>query len=166
MTDNTARLVMPYIRASQSQKEVTHNAALNMLDGLVQPVVEDRDLTAPPISPVEGQMWVLGPSATGDWAGHDGALAHYVGGDWAFYAPAEGWRVWLKDEGMEARFDGAVWQVGEVRAASVLVNGTAVLGSQQAAIADVSGGATVDAEARTALNTLLAACRAHGLIDT
>jgi len=170
MTDNTARLVMPYIRASQSQKEVTHNAALNLLDGLVQPVVEDRDLTAPPasppVSPAEGQMWIVGPSATGDWAGHDGELAHYVGAAWAFYAPAEGWRVWLKDEGMEARFDGTSWQAGEVRAASVLVGGTAVLGSQQAAIADASGGATVDAEARTALNALLAACRTHGLIAT
>ena len=46
------------------------------------------------------------------------------------------------------------------------VNGTQVLTDQQGAIADASGGAVIDAEARTALNSLLAACRTHGIIDT
>lgn len=50
---------------------------------------------------------------------------------------------------------------GELR-----VNGTKVLGAQGAAVADVSGGATIDAEARTTLNTLLARARAHGWIAT
>lgn len=38
--------------------------------------------------------------------------------------------------------------------------------TQRAAISDASGGATVDAEARTALNALLQACRDLGIIDT
>lgn len=46
------------------------------------------------------------------------------------------------------------------------VNGTKVLGTQEAAVADAAGGATVDAEARTALNALLARLRTHGLIAT
>lgn len=46
------------------------------------------------------------------------------------------------------------------------VNGTKVVGAQGAAVANASGGATVDAEARTAINDLLARCRAHGLIAT
>lgn len=166
MADNTARLTLPYIKASQSQKEVTHSQALNILDAMVQPVVEDRDLTAPPGSPAEGDIYIVAASATGDWAGHDGKLAHYVGGAWAFYAPATGWRVWLKDEAQEARYDGSAWAVGEVRAAKLLVSGTQVVGAQQSAISDASGGTTVDAEARTALNALLAACRTHGLIAT
>ena len=45
-------------------------------------------------------------------------------------------------------------------------NNVQVLGAQGAAVADASGGATVDAEARTAINTLLARARAHGLIST
>ncbi len=166
MADNTARLTLPYIKASQSQKEVTHAEGLNILDALVQPAVEDRDLTAPPGSPAEGDMYIVAASATGDWAGEDDALAHYVGAAWAFYAPAEGWRVWLKDEQQEARYDGSAWQAGEVRAAKLLVSGTQVVGAQQSAISDASGGSTVDAEARTALNALLAACRSHGLIAT
>ena len=46
------------------------------------------------------------------------------------------------------------------------VNNVQVITSQQAAIANASGGATVDTEARAALNALLAACRTHGLIAT
>jgi hypothetical protein len=46
------------------------------------------------------------------------------------------------------------------------VAGTQVLGARGAAVADAAGGATVDAECRTAVNTLLARCRAHGFIAT
>ena len=49
---------------------------------------------------------------------------------------------------------------------SLKINGIKVLGAQGAAVADASGGATVDAEARTALNGLLAKLRTHGLIAT
>ena len=47
-----------------------------------------------------------------------------------------------------------------------LVSGTKVVGAQGAAVADAAGGATVDAEARTAINDLLARLRTHGLIAT
>lgn len=46
------------------------------------------------------------------------------------------------------------------------VNGIQVVTDQQAAIPDATGGVTIDAEARTAINALLAALRIHGLIDT
>lgn len=49
---------------------------------------------------------------------------------------------------------------------SLKVNGTKVIGAQGALIADAAGGATIDAEARTAINTLLARLRAHGIIAT
>ena len=44
------------------------------------------------------------------------------------------------------------------------VSGTQVVKSQEAAVADASGGATIDAEARTAINSLLGRIRSHGLI--
>lgn len=166
MADQTPRLNLPYIRASQAQKEVTHNAALNMADALIQAVVEDKDLSAPPGSPAEGKVWIVAASASGAWAGQSGKLAHYIGGAWVFLTPAEGFRVWLRDEALEARHTGSAWLAGEERVAKVMVGGSQVIGAQQSAIADASGGSTVDAEARSALNALLAACRAHGLIAT
>jgi hypothetical protein len=42
--------------------------------------------------------------------------------------------------------------------------GTQILSAQGAAVADAAGGATIDTEARAAINALLARVRAHGLI--
>jgi len=42
----------------------------------------------------------------------------------------------------------------------------ATLSAQPAAVGDASGGATVDAEARTAINDLLARLRTLGLVTT
>ncbi|WP_374413302.1 hypothetical protein [Novosphingobium colocasiae] len=44
------------------------------------------------------------------------------------------------------------------------INGTKVVGEQQGAITGPSGGGTVDSGARTAIDAILAALRAHGLI--
>ena len=49
---------------------------------------------------------------------------------------------------------------------AVVISAIKVLGAQGAVVADASGGATIDAEARTAINALLARARAHGLIAT
>lgn len=46
------------------------------------------------------------------------------------------------------------------------VAGVQILTTQQGAIADATGGVVDDAEARAAINSLLAACRAHGIIAT
>ena len=45
-------------------------------------------------------------------------------------------------------------------------DGVQVVSAQGTAVANASGGATIDAEARTAINALLARMRAHGLIAT
>jgi hypothetical protein len=47
---------------------------------------------------------------------------------------------------------------------SLSFDGLQILTNRQAAVADASGGATVDTQARTAINTLLARLRTHGLI--
>lgn len=58
------------------------------------------------------------------------------------------------------------WKRVYVGPGGVLASGTKVVGIQGAAVADAAGGATIDAEARTALNALLARLRTHGLIAT
>ena len=74
-----------------------------------QGAVIDKDLTAPPGSPSEGDRYIVGPSATGAWSGHDDDIAEYVDSAWEFYAPAEGWRVDVKDENKQYRYSGAAW---------------------------------------------------------
>lgn len=53
----TIRLVLPLIQDSQAQKHVTHNEALKLLDAIVQAGVIDKDLTSPPGSPSEGDIY-------------------------------------------------------------------------------------------------------------
>ena len=164
MANQTPRYKAPYILSTQSQKEVTHNMALNLLDMLIQPSVETMSLSTPPITPAEGQLWLVGATATGDWLGQDNNVAQFLGGSWNFHVPSEGFSVWLKDNGVAARFLSGLWQVGRLKATSVEISGQQVIGPRQTAISDASGGITIDSEARASLNGLLAACRAHGLI--
>ncbi len=84
-----------YFRTTeQTQKHVTHNEALRLLDGLVQLAVLERDLTAPPGSPADGDRYIVASGATGDRGGWDGSVAYWVDGAWMRLVPGPGWRAW------------------------------------------------------------------------
>jgi hypothetical protein len=68
--------------------------------------------------------------------------------------------------GQIVRYTLGGWVSGTVNATQIRVAGTQVIGTQQAAISNPSGGATIDAEARITLATILSALRSHGLIAT
>lgn len=108
MTD-TVNLGLPCIEGSQAQKHVTHNDALRILDTLVQLAVLDRDLTAPPGAPAEGQRWIVKAGATGLWAGHNNAIAAWQDGAWLFDTPRTGWVAFVADEGTLVVWNGAAW---------------------------------------------------------
>jgi len=108
MTD-TVNLGLPCIEGSQAQKHVTHNDALRILDTLVQLAVLDRDLSAPPGSPSEGQRWIVKSAGTGAWAGHDNAVAAWQDGAWQFSAPQTGWCAFVVDEGALLIWNGTAW---------------------------------------------------------
>lgn len=110
MFDNSARLGLPLIAPSQSQKHVTHNEALQRLDGLVQLVLEQSDAETPPAMPLEGSLWALGPSPSGPWAERGGMLAQWVEPTWNFMAPQDGWRAWDKLRNMLLVYDAGNWQ--------------------------------------------------------
>lgn len=59
---------------------------------------------------------------------------------------------------------GATMQSSRFTGTAIELNGTQIIGAQGAAVADATGGVTVDTEARAALNALLARLRTHGLI--
>jgi hypothetical protein len=109
MSDTTVHLALPFIMAAQAQKHVTHNEALRILDGLVQLSVHDRDLTAPPGSPSDGDRYIVASGATGAWAGWDLNVALWTDGAWLRLAPRAGWRSWVEDEGLLLVYDGSVW---------------------------------------------------------
>ncbi|MGX0879428.1 hypothetical protein ACSSV4_004137 [Roseovarius sp. MBR-154] len=116
MSDVTTHLLLPYILASQAQKHVTHNDALRLLDGLVQLSVLDRDQTAPPASPADGDRHIVASGGTGLWAGWDLNVALWTDGAWQRLPPRTGWRAWVESESLLLVFDGAGW-VGSTPAA-------------------------------------------------
>ncbi len=105
----TALLRLPYIASNQSQKHVTHNEALRMLDALVQLSVADRDLSAPPADPEEGTRYIVAGGASGAWTGWEGSIAAFLDGAWMRFQPLAGWLAWVTDESRLLCHDGAVW---------------------------------------------------------
>jgi hypothetical protein len=105
----TARLSLPYIAPQQAQKQVTYNAAMALLDQLVQPTVLSRTTAAPPTSPAEGDAYIVAPAASGAWAGRDGRLALWRDGSWSFVVPADGWLAYVLDAGEIAICSAGAW---------------------------------------------------------
>lgn len=161
----TPRLGLPFISPGQAQKELMHNEALQTLDMVVAGAVDQPPLASPPTGPVEGACYIVGAGATGEWAGHDNALAIFSSGGWKFLAAREGMSVFVSSMSVWAAFRAGTWELGTLRGSSVLIDGQQVVGARAVAIADPSGGSTTDAEARSAIAGILAALRQHGLIE-
>lgn len=150
----------------QASKEVTANEALLTLETITAAAVEEPPRSSPPASPAEGECYIVAASPTGAWAGQAGKLAAYTAGGWRFVAPTPGLGAFVKSTATTASYVGGAWELGSVRASRLLVDGEQVVGAQASAIADPSGGTTIDAQARTALGAILTALRTHGLIAT
>jgi hypothetical protein len=162
--DQTARFALPYLAPGQSQKEFFHNEALARIDALLCPAVEQGPLGSPPASPVIGSCYLVGAGAAGDWAGKDGTLASFTDGGWRHISPIDGMSVVDRATGLTWTRRNSAWEAGIARVQEVRINGQAVVRERQPAIADPTGGGTVDAECRVAVGALLAALRTHGLI--
>jgi hypothetical protein len=109
MSDTSTHLGLPYLLAAQSQKHVTHNEALRLLDAMVQLSVLDRTRTTPPASPADGDRHLVASGATGLWAGWDLNVAFWVDGVWMRLVPRPGWLVWIAAEQVFLVWNGSAW---------------------------------------------------------
>jgi len=107
-TETTPNLALPLLIQNQSGKELTHNEALAIVDALLNNGIVDKDLTAPPSSPSNGQAYIVGTSATGLWSGKDGQITFYNNG-WEFITPREGLTFWINDEDCLYTYNGTAW---------------------------------------------------------
>ena len=82
-------------------------SALEMLDW--QESVESRSAT-PPGTPATGQRFLVIPTATGDWTGHEDEIAEYNGSSWDFVTPTPGTAVYVEDEELLYLYDGTQWE--------------------------------------------------------
>lgn len=98
MMANTTNLIIPLMAGAQSQKYVTFNEAMQYLDVLTQGRALDKDLSAPPGSPADGDVYIISTSPTGAWASKDWNITAYLDGVWRFFPPKNGWMMFVVDE--------------------------------------------------------------------
>lgn len=142
----TPRFGLPLLSAGQAQKEFLHNEAVQALEVLVAPTVEGPPLATPPILPARGSCYIVAASPTGAWAGKAQCLAAFTSGGWRYVMPFDGVTAYVRSTETRAIYRDGAW---------------ALSGSP---IASPSGGATVDTQARSAIDQILGALRQHGLI--
>jgi hypothetical protein len=82
-TPNTG---IPYVPEGTLDPAAGLNLSLNVIDALLQTKVLDLGLNTPPVSPADGDMYIVG-AGTGAWSDEDDNLARYVadGDFWQFY---------------------------------------------------------------------------------
>ena len=142
-TSHTPRFEIPLLFAGQAQKEFFFNEAQIIIDALLQTSVEGIAIS-PPVKPVDGQCWIVSNGAEGEWSGQDKAVAVRHGSGWKYIVPQEGMKAYNKFKKQHLIFR----------------NGWAGASEPTAA----SGGATVDSEARAAIDSLTTSLRDAGVL--
>ena len=74
--------------------------------------VKDRDLTAPPASPVNGDRYIIPAAATGVWAGKTNQIAVRISDAWEYHVPKIGWLCFIEDEAKLSAFKATGWSAG------------------------------------------------------
>ncbi|NMZ77660.1 DUF2793 domain-containing protein [Pseudomonas nitroreducens] len=107
---STPNIGLTTLTNSQGQY-LNANETFAIIDALLGKVVKDKDLSAPPGSPANGDVYIVAASPTGLWAGHATHIAFWSSdaAAWEFVVPKEGWKFEPTDEDVVYRFDGAAW---------------------------------------------------------
>ena len=75
--------------------------------------VKDKDLTAPPVSPVAGDSYIVGAGASGAWAAKDKYIATYTERGWFFEIPGSYDVAMVVDETLFYHYSaGGAWTSG------------------------------------------------------
>lgn len=104
-----------------AQAEVLVNTTLVLLGALTRGAI-DRAVNTPPVSPTDGDIYIVGASPTGAWTGRANAIAVRFGTAWKFIpgedgagtpiamgARHEGLRLWVNDEDLVYTWNGSAW---------------------------------------------------------
>ena len=83
MTD-TIQNGIPFVPESTIDPAAGLNLALKVADALIQVKVQAIQ-NDPPVSPVEGYMYIVGDTPSAEWIDQAGKLAQYLDAGWNFY---------------------------------------------------------------------------------
>ena len=83
MTD-TINNAIPFVPESTTDPAAGLNLSIKVIDALTQISVLAIQ-NAPPVTPSEGDRYIVGTTATGEWVGMENKLALYLDAAWSFY---------------------------------------------------------------------------------
>jgi hypothetical protein len=81
-----------------------------------------------------------------------------------FARSIEGMTAYERSSGTFAVYRAGGWEMGIVRAQSLVIGGEQVVGARAAAIESPAGGTIIDVQGRAAIDAILGTLRQHGLI--
>ena len=111
MSDTTPRLALAWLMPAQAQKHVTVNETFGLLDALVQCKVCSCTLSAQPVTPAEGDAYILPSVPTGEsWSNYlEADLVYFQDGAWHRVAPRTGLMAWVEDQACFYVCDNSSW---------------------------------------------------------
>ncbi len=114
------RLGITELAETQNSRSVTINEAIAKLEaGATFFAARQVLVNAPPASPVEGDLYVVGTAGSGAWSGHSENVAIYYNAAWLFFVPFEGMFAWDQTSNSLKRYDGADWVTFSATGATV-----------------------------------------------
>lgn len=78
--------------------------------GAIQFLTVQDEISAPPTTPTEGDIYFISGTGTGVWTGKSGKFALWIEGDWAYITPKEGWEYGKAGSTTKKRLVSGVWQ--------------------------------------------------------
>ena len=109
---STPNLGLATVPQNSLQPSIPLNDALQLIDALLHLSIQDKDLSKPPATTDadSGKRWIVGPSPTDAWAGHEKEIALCTGANlWRFIPPKEGMRAWVSDESHDYQYKKDGW---------------------------------------------------------
>lgn len=135
---------------------VNKNQLDSAISGLSWRAPADEAALTPPGSPSEGYRVLINGTGTGDFAGHDNAIATYSGSSWSFETPSANWALFVKADEMGFTYDldTTTWVqftgAGQINAGDGLTKS----GNTLSALADATGGANLAKSVNVSANGL------------
>nr|WP_051410161.1 DUF2793 domain-containing protein [Mesorhizobium sp. LNHC220B00] len=106
------RLGITELAETQNNRSVTVNEAIAKLEaGATCFAAISIGDTAPPGSPADGDLYVLGASPTGAWSGQGKHVAVYYNAAWFFLPPIEGALAYAQDDNAYYFYSGSAWSL-------------------------------------------------------
>jgi len=84
---------------------------LKLIDGIMNLGVIDKDLSADPGSPANGDRYIVAAPGSGAWNLQADNIAIRIEGVWEFRTPKLGWRAFVQDESFVYFWNGSAWVI-------------------------------------------------------